>query len=179
MPPAYVLTLDDTFKYSLDSLPSNITNEQDDNMYNEFISSYGGYYISSLILGGSMHENQYIEESYIETYSVSETITQMQIGFNAQMFYMDYGYWSNSTEYTTTKQYDESSTKTLNCYGGNLTLECGSNEWKISTINYPTYTNVSVIPLYYLVTDDVDKYYTLKYKINSYTQTGILDVYVF
>jgi len=175
MPPAYVLTLDDVFLESLNALPSNITNEQDDNMYNMFLGSYGGYYLNTVVIGGSFHQNQYVQQQYIMTYSVTETITEMQVGFNAQMFYMNYGYWSNSTEYTTTKQYDESSTTTITCYGGNISLECGSNGWKLSLNDYPAYTNVTYVPIYYLVNNDIDKYNTLKYKTEDYTRTGVLN----
>lgn len=175
MPPAYVLKLDSTFELSLKMLPSIIITEQDNNMYNEFIESYGGYYLVIVVMGGSLHENQYVEEDYVQTYSMSETITEMQTGFNAELFNMNFGYYSNSSEYTISEQYADSSTYVLTCYGGNISLECGSNEWKLSIVDNPINTNVTSIPLYYLVTDDVDKYNSLKYKIDLYTSTGVLN----
>lgn len=175
LPPAYVLTLNDIFKYSLDALPSIIITEQDNDKYNEFLDSFGCMYISSINLGGAMHMSQYVESSYILEYSYSETITEMGVNFNAEMFNMNFGYYSNSSSLTITKEYAESSTYSMYCYGGDINQECGSQSWKLSIINYPGYTNLTSIPIYYLVTDDVDKYNTLKTKTLDYIHTGVLN----
>lgn len=174
LPPLYVMKLDPLFEYSLNALPSTIENEIDNNQYIEFLNAYGGYCLQSVIMGGSFHMNQYVEQSYVMSNSQTETMTQMNIGFSAQMFNMNYGYSSNSSEYKTSESYRSSSVSTITCYGGNMSLECGSNEWMLSIGAYPNYLNVSYVPLYMLIYDDEYKYATLKEKTISYTQSGIL-----
>ena len=174
MPPAYTLKLNFIFGTALNALPSTIESIDDQNMYNEFLLAYGGYYISTLIMGGGFHMNQYVDQSYISSYSFTETIEEMQAGFNAQIFNMNFGYWSNSSEYTQSDSYTESSTESLTCYGGDISLECGSNEWKMTITKFPSSLNATVIPIYYLVKDNQQKYITLKGEIDSYTKCGCL-----
>jgi len=173
--PAYILTFDPIFNMSLTVLPSQIITEEDNEKYNQFILDYGTSYINIIITGGAMHMNSYVDYYYISTYQSTTTINEMNVGFNAQMFDMNFGYWSNSSEYTTTESYNEHSTNELFCYGGNLQLECGSNEWMLSITSNVATTNLTHIPLWYLVTNDKLKHDTLEQKIKDYITTGKLN----
>lgn len=173
-PPAFVLRLDPTFERALSMLPSvNLTTEDNDR-YAMFLEQYGGYYCTELVMGGGFHQNQYVTSNYVSTYSYTTTMHEMSVSFNAQMFAMTYGYWSNSTDLTTTDAYDANSETTMYCYGGDINALCGSEDWHASISAYPAYTNVSYAPMYLLVSDDAAKRDTLKAKIEDYTRTGVL-----
>lgn len=172
MPPAYVLTLDYIFKLSLDMLPSNITNDSDNKKYNEFLSSYGGYYLNSIILGGKFHLNQYTDEYITTQYSQGWESEQMGITFKSTMFEMETGHSSNSSEYQNSQDYVAHSNSLLYCFGGNVNLACASNEWMLSIVNYPGYLNITYTPLYTLIYNDQDKSDNLKMKTDFYSKYG-------
>jgi len=172
MPPAYVLTLDPIFQLSLDMLPSKIINDIDNEKYDQFLNSYGGFFLNSIILGGKFHLNQYTDEYITTEYSQGWESEQMGITFKSTMFEMETGHSSNSSEYQNSEDYEEHSDIKLYCFGGNVNLACASNEWMLSITDYPGYLNITYIPLYTLIYDDQDKHDTLREKIEFYSENG-------
>lgn len=179
MPPAYVLTTDPIFQLSIDLLPSNITNESDNEKFNLLISSYGGYFLSSVILGGKWHLNQYIDQYITTHYSQEWESEQMGIKFKATMFEMETGESANSSEYQNLDDYEAHSDIQVYCFGGDINLACSSHEWMLSITDYPGYLNVTYIPLYTLIYDDQVKHDTLRDKIDFYTKNGYYSSFPF
>jgi hypothetical protein len=171
-PPAYILKLDPTFELALGDLPSKVESESDQIMYDQFLSSYGGYYVIDVIEGGRWHLNQYIDSYSSQTYSQSWETEQMGIEFNAVMFQMKTGQAANSSQYQTSEDYQKHSSVDIYCKGGDVQLECGSNEWMLSIVNFPSYINITFAPIYTLIYDDVDKRNTLETQTNYYTTHG-------
>jgi hypothetical protein len=175
MPPAYVLSFDPVFNSSLAMLPSTIQSQADDDKYNEFLVSYGGYYVTSVIEGGRFYLNQYCNVYLEDHYSESWEVDQMDIKFQSTMFNMETGHYSNSSEYQNSEVYLENSNIEMYCFGGNLSLPCASQDWMLSIVDNPSYLNITFAPLYTLIYDDQDKYDTLKNKTDYYASTGILN----
>lgn len=177
MPPAYTLDTTYVFQTALDKLPSTIKSESDNDMYNQFIKSFGTSFIVSVKMGGRFNLNQYVSEYLYQHYSDQWVVEQMGIQFRATMFNMEMGYYSNSSEYILSEDYTYNSDVEIYCIGGNIQLECSSNEWMKSIADYPGYLNLTYSPLYTLVYDDIDKHNTLRDQINKYISTGILPTY--
>lgn len=177
LPPAYALLLDPTFAAALAALPSTVQSEGDQNMYDMFVDGYGGYYLVSVTMGGRYDYNQYVDENWSYYHSEEETETEMNAGFNGQIFSMNYGYSSNSSEYITSEEYQENSNVEIYCRGGNVSAECGSQEWQQSIVEYPVYLTVNYAPMNMLVYDDDEKEATLKWQINYYTINGVMPTY--
>ena len=177
MPPAYVLQLDPTFELSLTMLPSTIQSSEQNDMYNEFIESYGGYYLNSVFVGGSFTLNQYTNEYLSEHYSEEWQTEQMSIQFKSTIFTMETGQSANSSEFQTSADYQENSSINLYCTGGSPSTTCATNEWMLSIPNFPSYLNLTFSPIYMLVYDDQLKHDTLKNQVDYYTRTGLLPEY--
>jgi len=177
MPPAYVLNTSSVFSMSLDRLPSTIQSEADNDMYNQLIQSYGSSYLISVIMGGRWHLNQYTNDYTYTHYSEQWETEQMGIEFQATVFNMEMGYYSNSSEYTVSSDYEANSNVQIYCMGGDPSTDCGNHDWLLSIPDFPSYLNVTYAPLYMLVYGDQAKHDTLKKQIEYYTQTGKLPEY--
>lgn len=175
LPPAYVLNWDPIFNLSLSMLPSTIETEEDNNMYNQFLEAYGGYYVYSVIEGGRWYLNQFCNLYLEEYYSESWETEQMSIKFQSTMFNMETGHYSNSSEYQNSEVYLENSNIEIYCFGGNLSYPCASQEWMWSIVDNPSYLNITYAPLYTLIYEDENKRATLKSKTDYYASTGILN----
>lgn len=169
LPPAFMVELDPIFNASLAALPSRVITEGDQVKYDNFLDAYGGYYLISIVVGGRFDYNQYVNQQWYYYHSESETSSEMTTSFNSQMFTMEYGHSSNSSEYITSEAYQENSSINIYCRGGDVELECGSLEWKESIVYDPSYLSFYFTSMDNLVYDDDDKRYTLWSEIYART----------
>ena len=174
LPPAYIIELDPIFQESLNALPSVIITEDDQIKYNQFLIAYGGYYLTFIEMGGRFDYNQYVNTYWYYSYSEQDTSSNMTASFNSQIFSMEYGHSSNSSEYQVSEAYQENSSINIYCRGGDLSLTCGSKVWRGSIVLDPSYLEFYYAPMNYLVYNNSQKQQTLWNEIYSYTNCACL-----
>lgn len=57
----------------------NPTTESEQQLYNEFVQSYGTYYVSNVIVGGMAHLYTFVGENYHKTTSYREITTSISL----------------------------------------------------------------------------------------------------
>lgn len=80
-------------------MAKNPTNDQQQTIYNQVITSFGTHYVSSAIMGGTAKVFSSFNKTYIETQDDRQVKNDLSLNFKYLMFEFTFGY--NSSDMTT------------------------------------------------------------------------------
>lgn len=169
--PPYMLNLNPMFVKAINDLPQSIVNQNDYQMYQEFIDTFGTHLLGDAVSGAKIDYNNIVFQNLTKSFSLEWISDQYSLSFYTNMFGIDDGGFSSKSQINVSVAYQESRLQNLTFYGGDPFLTNDLIKWLDSVPFYLYPLNGTLIPLWELFPNqsiNAQKIQTFQSFVNNY-----------
>ena len=169
MYPAYLLKLDPMFQSAIDYLPSSIESPSDKQKVDEFIETFGNFYMHQGVLGAKVDYNSAFSETLAKTYGWDWVTTNYGFSFHYYLFNISAGGFSNQTDIYIDVAFSAASNSNVTFYGGDPALAniTSLSAWVATIEKFPTPINMTLNGIWTLISDEKKQQMLEEYILNS------------
>ncbi|KAG9394743.1 MAC/Perforin domain [Carpediemonas membranifera] len=149
------MELDDNFATMLSVMPATIHTMDDQELYNQFVGSFGTHVSYKNVMGGKANLHTYLDQSFVAKKDSKWVAEQLSFSFTYHMWTLGAKYFHNKTDIHVDKEFQQNAQSSMYFYGGATKYQQQGSEhqWLASVTQHPFALNATLLAIDQIIPD--------------------------